>query len=80
MTVIEKGNIPGAVVLVGQRDKVLYWKAFGHEVNEPFEEVMNKDAIFDMASLTKPVATTTQVNISLLLRAMAKKKSGFSIY
>jgi CubicO group peptidase (beta-lactamase class C family) len=60
---IEKGNIPGAVVLVGQRDKVLYWKAFGHEVNEPFEEVMNKDAIFDMASLTKPVATATSILI-----------------
>jgi CubicO group peptidase (beta-lactamase class C family) len=60
---IEKGNIPGAVVLVGQRDKVLYWKAFGHEVNEPFEEVMNKDTIFDMASLTKPVATATSILI-----------------
>ncbi|MBW8041885.1 MAG: beta-lactamase family protein [Planctomycetes bacterium] len=60
---IEKGNIPGAVVLVGQGDKVLYFKAFGHEVNEPFEEVMTKDTIFDMASLTKPVATATSILI-----------------
>ena len=60
---VEKGNIPGAVVLVGQGDKVLHWKAFGHEVNEPFEEVMTKDTIFDLASLAKPVATATSIMI-----------------
>ena len=60
---IEKGNIPGAVVLVGQGDKVLYFKAFGHEVNEPFEEVMTKNTIFDLASLTKPIATATSILI-----------------
>ncbi|MHC4111007.1 MAG: serine hydrolase domain-containing protein [Planctomycetota bacterium] len=60
---VEKGNIPGAVVLVGQGDKVLYFKAFGHEVNEPFEEKMTKNTIFDLASLTKPVATATSIMI-----------------
>ena len=60
---VEQGNIPGAVVLIGQRDKILYWKAFGHEVNEPFEEQMSKDTIFDLASLTKPVATATSILI-----------------
>ena len=60
---VEKGNIPGAVVLVGQGDKVLYFKAFGHEVNEPFEEQMSKNTIFDLASLTKPVATATSIMI-----------------
>ena len=60
---IEKGNIPGAVVLIGQRDKILYFKAFGHEVIEPFEEIMIKNTIFDMASLTKPVATATSIMI-----------------
>jgi len=60
---IEKGNIPGAVVLIGQGNKVLYWKAFGHEVNEPFQEVMSKNTIFDLASLTKPIATATSILI-----------------
>jgi CubicO group peptidase (beta-lactamase class C family) len=60
---IEKGNIPGAVVLIGQGNKVLYWKAFGYEVNEPFEEQMSKNTIFDLASLTKPVATATSIMI-----------------
>jgi len=60
---IEKGNIPGAVVLIGQGNKVLYWKAFGYEVKEPFEEIMTKNTIFDLASLTKPVATATSILI-----------------
>ena len=60
---IEKGNVPGAVVLVGQGNTVLYRKAFGHEVNEPFEEEMSKNTIFDLASLTKPVATATSILI-----------------
>ncbi|MHC4694622.1 MAG: hypothetical protein ACYS67_17925, partial [Planctomycetota bacterium] len=29
---IEKSNFPGALVLIGQGNKVLYRKAFGHEV------------------------------------------------
>ena len=62
---IEKGNFPGAVVLVGQRDKILYWKAFGHEITDPCEEPMCKDSIFDMASLTKPVVTATSMLILL---------------
>ncbi len=60
---IKQGNIPGAVVLIGQANKVLYWKAFGHEVNEPFQEKMSKNTIFDLASLTKPIATATSILI-----------------
>jgi CubicO group peptidase (beta-lactamase class C family) len=60
---IEKGNVPGAVVLVGKGNTILYWKAFGHEVNEPFEEEMSKNTIFDLASLTKPIATATSIMI-----------------
>ena len=60
---IKKGNFPGAVVLVGQRNKVLYCKAFGYEVTEPYEEVMNNGTIFDLASLTKPIATATSIMV-----------------
>jgi len=60
---IKKGNIPGAVVLAGQGNTVLYFKAFGHEVNEPFQEQMTKNTIFDLASLTKPIATATSILI-----------------
>ena len=60
---IEKGSFPGAVVLVGQADEIIYWRAFGHEVAEPYSEAMSKETIFDMASLTKPVATATSIMI-----------------
>jgi CubicO group peptidase (beta-lactamase class C family) len=60
---IEKGNFPGAVVLVGREDEILYWKAFGYQVVEPHAEPMSKDTVFDLASLTKPVATATTIMI-----------------
>jgi CubicO group peptidase (beta-lactamase class C family) len=60
---IQAGHLPGAVVLVGRGDKVLYCKAFGLEVAEPFQEAMQEDTIFDIASLTKPIATATAVMI-----------------
>ncbi len=60
---IEKDNFPGAVVLVGQGNDILYWEAFGHEMTDPCEEPMHKDTVFDMASVTKPVATATSILI-----------------
>jgi len=56
---IEKGNFPGAVVLIGKHNEILYWEAFGNEVIEPFEEAICRNTIFDLASLTKPIATAT---------------------
>ncbi|MHC4727017.1 MAG: serine hydrolase domain-containing protein [Planctomycetota bacterium] len=60
---IEKGNFPGAVVLVGKQDDILYWKAFGNEAIEPYEELMGRSTVFDLASLTKPIATATSIMI-----------------
>jgi uncharacterized protein YbbC (DUF1343 family)/CubicO group peptidase (beta-lactamase class C family) len=58
---IHENQIPGAVVLVGHDDKVVYRKAFGQRALEPRRELMTVDTIFDIASLTKVVATTTAV-------------------
>src|SRR5687768_3932560 len=52
---------PGAVVVVGQGDRILYEKAFGFRAIVPAEEPMTLDTVFDLASLTKVVATTTAV-------------------
>src|SRR5262245_5047896 len=52
---------PGAVVLVGRDDAVLFEKAYGQRVVVPAAEAMTLDTIFDLASLTKVVATTTAV-------------------
>lgn len=58
---IHDGQIPGAVVLVWHNGKVIYEKAFGNRALEPRREPMTLDTIFDLASLTKVVATTTAV-------------------
>jgi len=52
---------PGAVVLVGRGDQTVYEKAFGFRATVPSPEVMTLDTVFDLASLTKVVATTTAV-------------------
>jgi uncharacterized protein YbbC (DUF1343 family)/CubicO group peptidase (beta-lactamase class C family) len=58
---IHDGNIPGAVVLVGHNGQVIYRKAYGNRALEPRREPMTLETIFDLASLTKVVATTTAV-------------------
>lgn len=58
---IQLGNIPGAVVLIGQKGKVAYHRAFGLREIEPQKLPMAEDTIFDLASLTKVIATTTAV-------------------
>ena len=54
-------KLPGAVILIGRGDSVVWQKAVGHRAVDPGVEAMTLDTIFDMASLTKVVATTTSV-------------------
>jgi uncharacterized protein YbbC (DUF1343 family) len=54
-------QLPGAVVLVGRGDATLRVKAYGNRAIEPSVERMTADTIFDMASVTKVVATTTSM-------------------
>jgi len=56
---VDEGRIPGGVVLIGHNGSVLYRKAFGWRALEPTRERMTLDTIFDLASLTKCIATTT---------------------
>jgi uncharacterized protein YbbC (DUF1343 family)/CubicO group peptidase (beta-lactamase class C family) len=58
---VAEGNIPGAVLLVGHNGKVIHRKAFGSRSLEPVREPMTIDTIFDLASLTKCIATATSV-------------------
>ena len=54
-------KIPGGVVLIGHNGQVVYRKAFGSRSLEPTQEPMTVDTIFDLASLTKCIATATSV-------------------
>ena len=56
---VREDKVPGAVVVVGHEGKVVYRKAYGNRVLQPAKEVMTTDTIFDIASLTKVVSTTT---------------------
>jgi uncharacterized protein YbbC (DUF1343 family)/CubicO group peptidase (beta-lactamase class C family) len=58
-------KVPGAVVVVGRHGKVVLAKAFGRRSVEPTDEPMTRDTVFDMASLTKPVATATSAMVLL---------------
>ena len=62
-TAISEQKLPGAVVLVGLGDRTLYHKAIGRRAVAPSPEPMTLDTIFDVASLTKVVATATSAMI-----------------
>jgi uncharacterized protein YbbC (DUF1343 family)/CubicO group peptidase (beta-lactamase class C family) len=58
---ITAGQTPGAVVLVGRGDQILHQRAYGVRSIEPGREALTVDTVFDLASLTKVIATTTAV-------------------
>jgi uncharacterized protein YbbC (DUF1343 family)/CubicO group peptidase (beta-lactamase class C family) len=58
---IAKDEIPGGVLLVGSRGRIVWRKAYGSRAILPKREAMTPDTIFDLASLTKVFATTGAV-------------------
>jgi uncharacterized protein YbbC (DUF1343 family)/CubicO group peptidase (beta-lactamase class C family) len=58
---IAQRQIPGAVLIVGHDGRVVYRKAYGSRALQPRQEAMTLDTVFDCASLTKVVATTTGI-------------------
>lgn len=57
---VARGAYPGAVLVVGRRDEVLFAKGYGHFTWSPSSAVPDPDStLYDLASLTKVVATTT---------------------
>jgi serine-type D-Ala-D-Ala carboxypeptidase len=58
---LKRGDCPGAVVLVVHKDEVVFRKAFGNRAVQPDSVAMTADTVFDLASLTKPIATATSI-------------------
>ncbi len=58
---IQEGRIPGAVLLIGHNGQIVHRKAYGKRALVPTPEPMTVDTIFDLASLTKVVATTSSL-------------------
>jgi uncharacterized protein YbbC (DUF1343 family) len=58
---VAASEVPGAVLVVGQGAQVLHRKVLGWRATVPRPELMTSDTIFDIASLTKVIATTPSV-------------------
>ncbi len=58
---IAKGKMPGCVVTVGRAGHVVFQRAYGHRQLQPEKVPMTVDTVFDLASLTKPIATGTSI-------------------
>jgi len=56
-------EFPGAVLLVARKGKVVLKEAYGSSRLVPEEKPMTPDLIFDLASVSKPVATATSIMI-----------------
>jgi uncharacterized protein YbbC (DUF1343 family) len=58
---IAAGRLPGAALVVGHEGRVIHRKAYGKRSLEPAVEAMTLDTVFDLASLTKVIATTSSL-------------------
>jgi len=58
---VARKDFPGAVLLVARKGKVVYRRAFGLSQLVPEPLPLSADMIFDLASVTKPVATATSI-------------------
>ena len=76
---IDRGTFPGAVVLVKKGRKTIKHEAYGNKSELPSKERMSEDTIFDLASLTKAVVTTT-LALRLIERGAWKLSDPISKY
>src|SRR5437868_14795623 len=53
---IKRREVPGAVLVIGRRGGIAYQKAYGNRAVAPTPEPMTLDTVFELASLTKPLA------------------------
>jgi uncharacterized protein YbbC (DUF1343 family)/CubicO group peptidase (beta-lactamase class C family) len=58
---IAQAKVPGCVVVIGRHDRVLFARAYGSRSILPTQTPMTLDTMFDLASLTKPIATATSI-------------------
>ncbi|MFM8221701.1 MAG: serine hydrolase domain-containing protein, partial [Planctomycetaceae bacterium] len=60
---IAERQMPGCVVACGRSGGLVYLQAFGNRAVEPDRVPMTIDTVFDLASLTKPIATATSIHL-----------------
>lgn len=62
---IDQKEVPGVVLLITHKNKLLYHQALGYAQRVPEEKELTLDTLFDLASLTKILATTTAILLLL---------------
>ncbi|MDG2381041.1 MAG: DUF1343 domain-containing protein [Pirellulaceae bacterium] len=72
-------KMPGCVILIGRHGKIAFQRAYGNRHLEPETSPMTIDTVFDMASITKPVATATSV-MMLVERGQLRLRNRVSDY
>ena len=55
---VDRREVPGFVTLVARKGKVVHWEAHGHRAIDS-EDPMPRDAIFALASMTKPITVVS---------------------
>lgn len=58
---LDQKRMPGCVVCIGRQGRIAFLRAYGNKQIEPEPAPMTTDTVFDLASLTKPIATATSV-------------------
>ncbi len=58
---LDERRMPGCVVAIGRHGQLAWLRAYGNKRLQPEAEPMTVDTVFDMASITKPVATATSI-------------------
>jgi CubicO group peptidase (beta-lactamase class C family) len=76
---LKVGRMPGCVVLIGRQGKVVFERAYGQRAVVPTAEPMTLDTMFDMASITKPMATAMSIMI-LIERGELRLRDKVSYY
>jgi len=83
---VSSGAFPGAVVLVSRGGEVVFHRAVGHRSLEPSRTPMREDTVFDLSSLTKPLATTLAIMVLVRERKLrlddrvSRQVPGFAVY
>ncbi len=60
---VKDSVFPGAVLLVGRGNKIIYFKPFGRQTYSANSPAIKKNSIFDLASVSKVVGTTSAAMI-----------------
>ncbi len=68
---VARGVFPGVVVLVNVGGQIVFVRSAGWRTNEADHSPMRDDTIFDLASLTKPLATAIAMMIMVKERKIA---------